>query len=57
MGIFQRPFSQKKGNQSQTSADDAAGSDAQVLDDVGTGGIQWVTERHVACVFLGSFQS
>lgn len=57
MGIFQRPFSQKKGNQSQTSADDAAGSDAQVLDDIGTGGIQWVTERHVACVFLGSFQS
>ncbi len=52
MGIFQRPFSQKKGNQSQASADDAAGSDAQVLDDVGTGGIQWITERHVACVFL-----
>ena len=36
MAIFQKPF----GTQSESN------------DDVGTGGIKWINERHVACVFL-----
>ena len=52
MAIFQRPFGQKKGNNSQTTASDAVSNDTPIIEDVGTGGIQWITERHVACVFL-----
>lgn len=36
MAIFQKPF----------------GSKSDKTEDVGTGGLQWITERHVACVFL-----
>lgn len=46
MSIFQRPFGQKNGNNAQTT------NDTPISDDVGTGGIKWITERHVACVFL-----
>lgn len=52
MAIFQRPFGQKKTNNVQTPIADAVVNDAPINDDVGTGGIQWITERHVACVFL-----
>lgn len=36
MVIFQKPF----------------GNKLEKTEDVGTGGIQWISERHVACVFL-----
>jgi uncharacterized protein YegL len=36
MAIFQKPFSNKP----------------EKSDDAGTGALQWITERHVACVFL-----
>jgi uncharacterized protein YegL len=36
MAIFQKPF----------------GRNPEKTDGVGTGGIQWISERHVACVFL-----
>ena len=52
MAIFQRPFGQKKGNNPQTTTNDAMTNDSPIIEDVGTGGIQWITERHVACVFL-----
>lgn len=46
MPIFQTPFGQNSG---QMPSDDAA---APMNGDVGTGGIRWISERHVACVFL-----
>ena len=52
MAIFQRPFGQKKGNNAQATTSDAMTNDNPIIEDVGTGGIQWITERHVACVFL-----
>lgn len=52
MAIFQKPFGQKKGNNAQASTNDALTNDAPINNDIGTGGIQWITERHVACVFL-----
>lgn len=52
MAIFQRPFGQKKENNVQVSSNDATTNDNPIIEDVGTGGIQWITERHVACVFL-----
>lgn len=52
MSIFQRPFGQNKGNNTQVSTSDVVANDVAFKEDVGTGGIQWITERHVACVFL-----
>lgn len=60
MSIFQRPFGHKKGeNNVQTtntvlsdSLDDVANTDILGDNDVETYGIRWITERHVACVFL-----
>jgi uncharacterized protein YegL len=34
------------------NTNDEAASDVSTYDDVGTGGVRWITERHVACVFL-----
>ena len=52
MAIFQRPFGQKNGNIMQASTGAEVTNDNPAIEDVGTGGIQWITERHVACVFL-----
>nr|WP_142410910.1 MULTISPECIES: VWA domain-containing protein [unclassified Clostridium] len=52
MTIFQRAFGQKKGNNVQRSVNNTTTNDNPVIEDVGRGGIQWITERHVACVFL-----
>lgn len=52
MAIFQRPFGQKNGNIMQASTGAGVTNDNPAIEDVGTGGIQWITERHVACVFL-----
>ena len=59
MSIFQRPFGPKNGNNVKAantapsvSLDDVSNTDIPVGNDVGAGGIEWITERHVACVFL-----
>lgn len=52
MAIFQRPFGHKTGNSTQTSTRTEVTNDNPIIEDIGTGGIQWITERHVACVFL-----
>ena len=36
MAIFQKPF----------------GSKPEQIEDVGTGGLEFISERHVACVFI-----
>lgn len=52
MAIFQRPFGQKNSNNSGAATNSEVMINDVASDDVGTGGIQWITERHVACVFL-----
>lgn len=47
MNIFQKAFDQNRINNLQASANDNS-----FKEDIGTGGIQWISERHVACVFL-----
>jgi len=51
MSIFQTPFGQKKNN-SQAPSNNAQTNDSPNYGDIGTNGIRWITERHVACVFL-----
>ncbi len=52
MAIFQRPFSQNSVGDSNEVFSDSPMNDGPILEDVGTNGIEWITERHVACVFL-----
>lgn len=52
MAIFQTPFGKKTGTGSNAASNDAVANDNPTIEDVGIGGIQWITERHVACVFL-----
>ena len=52
MAIFQRPFGQKNGNIMQASTGAEVTNDNPAIEDVGTGGIQWITERHVYMLIM-----
>lgn len=53
MSIFQRPFGQNNSNNNfQPSSSDDKTYESFIEEDVGTGIPEWITERHVACVFL-----
>lgn len=51
MSIFQRAFRQNKTNTVQTTSDGVA-SDTTVSEDIENDGLKWISEYHVACVFL-----
>ncbi len=52
MAILQRPFGKKRRTTDLVSVKDNFNNEILVSDDVGINGIHWITERHVACVFI-----
>lgn len=53
MGIFQSPFGKNKGNNAQVSYEEPVEKDMPVIgEEIDTSGVRWMSEPHVACVFL-----
>lgn len=52
MSIWQKPISQNNLNTSQSFSNDDLTFDSPINDDVATDNLDWITEIHVACVFI-----